>query len=375
VTTKVCIVQARLHHFRVPFYGCLRQELATAGIELVLVHGDASPHERGQEDSGRLEWAIRIKNRSAYIGKTELLWQPCLKHVNNCELVIIQQENRMLVNYWLLFRKNFTNQKLAFWGHGTNCQSGDRSSFKEGWKRLFIGLPHWWFAYTDLTKNILLAAGYPQDRITVVQNAIDTERLRQDLSHIADEDVIKARNQHGIEGASVGIYCGSIYKHKRIGFLLEACTRIRKEIRCFELVILGTGPDVEIIRQALPEKPWIHYIGPQFGRDKALFLKMAHVFLMPSAVGLCILDAFAAGLPLIAIRDKFHGPEIAYLKHEHNGFLTANTQEDYCKAVLRVLRDQQLRSRLSRNCLYDSKRYSIDYMAHNFARGVLGALA
>jgi len=375
VTTKVCIVQARLHHFRVPFYGYLRQELATAGIELVLVHGDASPHEKGQEDSGHLEWAIRIKNRSAYIGKTELLWQPCLEYVNDCELVIVQQENRMLVNYWLLLRKNLTRQKLAFWGHGANCQSSNRNGLKESWKRLFIGLPHWWFAYTDLTKNILLAAGYPQDRITVVQNAIDTEGLRRDLSHIADEDVTKAMNQHCIKGTSIGIYCGSIYKHKRMEFLLEACSRIRKEMSGFELVVLGTGPDVEIIRQALPERPWIHYMGPRFGRDKALFLKMAHVFLMPSAVGLGILDAFAAGLPLVAIKDKFHGPEIAYLKHEQNGLLTANSQEDYCRAVLRVLRDRQLRSRISGDCLCDAKRYSINDMARNFAGGVLGALS
>jgi len=353
----------------------LRQELAAAGIELVLVHGDASPHERGQEDSGHLDWAIRIKNRSAYIGKTELLWQPCLKYANDCELVIIQQENRMLVNYWLLLRKTFTHQKLAFWGHGANCQSGNRNGLKEGWKRLFIGLPHWWFAYTDLTKNILLAAGYPPDRITVVQNAIDTEGLRRDLSRVADKEVTKAMNQHGIKGTSVGIYCGSIYKHKRIEFLLEACTRIRKEVGGFELLVLGTGPDVEIIRQALPERPWIHYMGPRFGRDKALFLKMAHVFLMPSAVGLGILDAFAAGLPLVTINHELHGPEISYLRHEHNGFLTANTREDYCRAVSRVLRDEQLRSRLSRNCLCDSKRYSINEMARNFAQGVLGALS
>ena len=128
MTRKVAIVQARLHHYRVPFYECLRTKLAEMDIALSLIHGGPSPHERDRSDDGCLDWAVGIKNISVYLGRNECLWQPCLRHIKGHDLVIVQQENRMLVNYWLLFRRLVSKQRVAFWGHGVNWCDHSSSS-------------------------------------------------------------------------------------------------------------------------------------------------------------------------------------------------------------------------------------------------------
>jgi len=371
---KIAIIQSRLHNYRIPFYEKLRTTLAEENIHLTLIHGNASRHEQGRSDNGYLDWAIQIKNSSVYIGANELLWQPCLKYIKDHDLVIVQQENRMLVNYWLLFKKVFSKHKVAFWGHGINCQSPKPNGLKEKWKKFFLRFPDWWFAYTDFTKNILLANAVPEQRITVVNNAIDTSLLSNDISTIHQEEINFLRKHTGLCGTNIGIYCGAIYEHKKIEFLLEAAKQIKAVIPDFELVILGAGPNAYKAKIAIQENKWIHYVGPQTGRKKALFLKLGCVFLMPGAVGLAILDSFAAGLPLITTDCKLHGPEIAYLRHGINGFISKNDIHDYVTFVVYALKNKDLLVNLSKYCQIDAKNYTVEDMACRFTDGVIKAL-
>jgi hypothetical protein len=44
-------------------------------------------------------------------------------------------------------------------------------------------------AYTQMTAEILAKAGYPQQQITCLSNAIDTGAFKRDLAVVADADV------------------------------------------------------------------------------------------------------------------------------------------------------------------------------------------
>jgi L-malate glycosyltransferase len=368
----VGIIQARLHHFRVPFYEALRERLAERNMDLVLIYGQPSEQEKKKKDAGTLDWAIEINNRSLRLGGIEFLWQPCLKHVKACDLLVVQQENRMLVNYYLLAGRK--RRKLCFWGHGMNCQSSDPSGLRERWKRLFLKAPHYWFAYTDFTKDILLQQGVDENRIAVVQNAIDTAELRSDRDSVTDSELAGLREQLGMQGRRVGVYCGSLYQSKRIDFLIEAAENIKSRIEDFELLIIGAGQDAPVAEAAAAQHPWVHYVGPQFGRDKARHLMLSSVFLVPRLVGLAILDSFVFGLPLFTTDSGQHGPEIAYLESSRNGCMTPNTVDDYANAVAEVLDSPQTLSDLAEQCRADAERYTIENMAENFAEGIEQAL-
>ena len=84
-------------------------------------------------------------------------------------------------------------------------------------------------------------------------------------------------------------------------------------------------------------------MGQKFGREKALALRMADIFVIPGRTGLAILDSFAAGLPLFTTDIAIHGPEASYLIDGYNGRKTAHRVPAYAEAVVEVLKSPSLR--------------------------------
>jgi glycosyltransferase involved in cell wall biosynthesis len=120
---------------------------------------------------------------------------------------------------------------------------------------------------------------------------------------------------------------------------------------------------------------FIHFLGPRIGREKALLFKMADVFLLPGAVGLAILDSFAAGLPLLTTELPDHGPEISYLSPGSNGLITPHDPQSYADATIDLLRSPQKLARLRNGAIASSSLHSIENMVANFRSGILDCLS
>ncbi|MCG2722789.1 MAG: glycosyltransferase family 4 protein [Thermodesulfovibrionales bacterium] len=374
---KVVIIQRVLSHYRRPFYELLRERLAGAGIELVLIHGSPSESEARKKDGVEIEWAHSVKNRSIMIGQHELYWQPCLKHIRGADLVIAEQASKLILNYVLVACQMIGLKKVCFWGHGRNFQEHNASVVGEGIKRFMSRHAHWWFAYNDLSASVVRSLGYPENRITSVQNAIDTRRLVA-----AQQNVTQAQLQHikrdlGIKGDNICLYTGGMYPEKRLDFLIEACVQIRKDISDFEMIFIGGGPDDSKIKEAAEKHKWIHYLGPKFDEEKVPYFMVSKLFLMPDAVGLSVLDAFALKTPLITTNSSHHGPEISYLVDGVNGVIVreSNDPSVYAAQVSRLLKDDKAREKLIAGCCIAREKYSIEEMAERFAEGVIRALA
>ncbi len=370
---KVLIVQARLTHYRLRLFACLKEQVQ-GDVELHLVHGARDAIAEQMREQVPLPWATEVRTREFRAGQVRLLWQPYACTARPMDLVIVTQENRMLMNYWLLGRRRWTGQKVAFWGHGRNFHSPRPHGIRELWKRHWLGKPDWWFAYTDLTRRVLLEQGYPPERITVLDNAVDTSNLVQWSQDVGTRELDDLRASLGIASDHVGVFCGSLHVYKRIQFLLEAATLVRRRIPDFELVIIGTGSERALVETAAQRYRWLHFVGPRHDRDKVRHLKLGRVFLMPGLVGLAILDAFALQLPLVTTSCGLHSPEIDYLKNGENGWMTEYDPLAYATAVADLLRDDVGLERLRGRCLADAQRYSLENMAHKFAAGIRSAL-
>ena len=98
---------------------------------------------------------------------------------------------------------------------------------------------------------------------------------------------------------------------------------------------------------------------------------------MPGAVGLGILDAFAAGVPPVTTAVPYHGHEIAYVDDGRNGMVLPDwrSPESYARSVGALLDDATRLSLLRRGCVATAADLTIEAMADNFAGGVLAALA
>ena len=373
---RVVIVYKSLPHYRVEFYSRLRARLAAAGVDLTLVYGQASAAEATRADEADLDWAEKVHNRFFRIGRRELVWQPCVGRAREADLVIVEQASRLLVNYVLLLLQAAGAARVAFWGHGANLQRHTAHRAGEYVKRVASRFPHWWFAYTEGAKRRVVALGYPPERVTVVQNAIDTTELAALAAGVTDAEVAAFRQRLSLGGGPVGIFVGGLYAEKRLPFLFDAADRLHAQLPDFRLIVVGSGPDRPAVERAVATRSYARYLGPLFGREKAVALKSSAVFLMPGLVGLAVLDAFAAELPLVTTAVDFHSPEIEYLRDGDNGILVERAEDPaaYAGAVSAVLENSTLRERLVAGCRRDAAIYTVAAMAERFADGVLTAL-
>lgn len=373
---KVVIIQESLRQYRVGFFELLREKLASSGVQLELVYGTPNPKEFLKGDLADIAWGHRIRNRFFRLGSRHLTWQPCLDQLKNADLVIVEQASRHVLNYVLLLRRRFNGQFIAFWGHGKNFQGHRANRFSELLKRYVSKRVDWWFAYNDLSREVVASLGFSKDRITSVHNAIDTSRLVDCRNRITEEDLGALRQSLGINGKNVCIFSGSLYPEKRLEFLVLASDLVHNQIPDFELLVLGGGPEREKLEALAQNRSWLRVLGPQFDNDKVLYFALSRLFLLPGTVGLAILDAFALELPLVTIDLPYHGPEIAYLSSGYNGVVLekAATVADYANKVIWLLTNNTARLRLVNGCRESRGRYTLENMVERFASGIQAAL-
>ena len=372
----VTVLSRTLPHYRVRFQELLRGQLEERGLEYRFVYGAPNAADALKSDTRGIAHGIAIPNHTLRAFGTELCWQPALRHIRGSDLVVVAQASRLLVNYLLFLEQQLGTRKLALWGHGRNFQVAAQHSRSEWLKRQLSRRVHWWFAYNDLSAAAVRALGFPAERITAVGNTIDMRQLADDRQAVAAEEVARIRERLGIVGTNVAAFVGGMYTEKRIPFLLEAAQEIRRQIPNFHLLMIGGGVDSRLVQAAAATNPWLHHLGPLFGREKAAHLAVARLLLMPGLVGLAVLDSFALELPMVTTDIPYHSPEIDYLEDRVNGavVLECDSVQAYANRVVCLLRDGDERERLISGCRAAAARYSVESMAERFADGVVAAL-
>ena len=336
-----------------------------------MVHGQPTAREEKKRDAGTLPWADVVVNRYVSVGNRDVLWQPFPAQHRDADLVVMMQENRLLSNYPWLFLRGLRKSKVAYWGHGRNFQTHRPDGLLEKWKKFLVGRVDWWFAYTEMTRDILLADGFPAERITVLNNAIDNEGFTADLASISDIRLAEMRNELGLQqNAQVGLFCGSLYPDKRLDYMVAAADKIQAVLHDFHLLVIGDGPSAAEISEVAASRPWLHWLGVRKGIEKAAYFRLAHVIFNPGAVGLHVLDSFCAGVPMVTSTDARHGPESSYLRDGENGLVVKGEAGDYADAIIRVLQDPALYSKLQAGALVGARHYTLQNMVARFADGI-----
>ena len=370
---KVTIIYRTIPQYRVEFYNQLKEFLHDHDIHLQLIYGNNG--FSGRNDSVHIDWATYVENKSVSIKGVTLIWQPCLDLIKDSDLVIVEQANMLLINYLLIIKKKLFKKKFAFWGHGQNLQAPKDSLFNK-FKMTYINQSSWWFPYTEGVKSFLIEKGVEERKISVVQNAIDTKTLRAQYLSFSEEEVAACREDLGIEKNDVVlIYCGALAKEKNLPFLLESVNRLKSMTTvAFKLLILGNGPERQSVEEYAANSKDVIYVGPKFGKEKAKYFRLADIFVLPGAMGLAVLDAFAYETPIVTIEYPYHGPEIEYIKDGQNGIIAKNDLDDFIGKVVKLMNDKHL------NDLFKSEGVkALDYlntetMVSNFGNGIIECL-
>ncbi|RRR99937.1 glycosyltransferase [Aquabacterium soli] len=374
---NIVLMQYRLFHYRMGLFNMLRDRAREAGLNIILVVGNPYSRELAKNDEGHLDWAHKVKNLYFPIGeKKDLCWQPVPKEHQAADLIVFMQENRLLSNYyWILKRYFFNGPKVAYWGHGRDFQTRAPGGLREKWKNTTLRWVDWWFAYTDISKNEVISANFPEARITVLNNAIDVKSLRRDWTNALPSDVERVKAECNLrENSFVGLFCGSLYSDKKLELLLESIKLVHARNPNFRMIIVGDGPDRPWLEEAINPYDWIKWVGAKRGAEKALYFGVADIVLNPGLVGLHVLDALSMGLPMITTLTAQHSPEISYLEAGKNGQLTAENARSYSDAIIELMENPHLLKVMSDYAYISANKYTLENMVENFVSGMCKAV-
>ena len=362
---RLVILQRRLTHYRVPFFAALREHLADAGFELRLLVGEGHASERSKQDSGQLDWAVPTPCHYTLGGR--LCWQAVGTQLRDAAFVVTAQENGLLHNLPLLLAPQ--RFRVALWGHGRNWQAGAEDGAASHIKRWLTRRADWWLAYTALSAAAM-QRDVPASRITVLNNAVDTTALVQALQRARELPRTTLRRELGVGSGPLLLFMGSLYAEKRLDLLLDAAARLRVAERELQLVIAGDGPMSGWLHQRCAALPWIKCVGAVQGELKARWLAAADVMVSPGVLGLSVLDAFAAALPLVVGDSGATSPEAAYVEPDVNAVLAAPQAAALAQATLRVLHDADFAAQLRAGAGAAAQRYTLSAMVDHFVDGM-----
>jgi len=201
----------------------------------------------------------------------------------------------------------------------------------------------------------------------VVRYGVDTRRFRP-----ADQREGSLRACLGIPPASPVIgQVSSLIPRKGIDVLIEAFARIRRERPDAHLVVVGSGPGEEVLRDRVRRRDLdgaVHFPGAVDGAD-AYYRHVFDIHVLASrleALPLSLVEAAACGLPQVATRVG-GVPEIVL--DRRTGFLVEpDDPADLAARLSMLLSQPELRSKLGGN----ARRHVLDgFTIERYADGMV----
>ena len=187
--------------------------------------------------------------------------------------------------------------------------------------------------------------GVPAERFSIVPYGVD-DRFRP-----APRPAARLR-AHGLEGKTVVLFLGGLKPRKNLFLLLDVWRRVAQERDDARLVIAGSGPLLERLREhagALARERRVVFTGYVPEDEKVGYYNMADVLLFPSALegfGFSVAEAMSCELPVV-VSARGSLPEIVV--DGEGGFLCDPERPDtFVERVLQLLADPMLRRKLGR---------------------------
>jgi len=134
----------------------------------------------------------------------------------------------------------------------------------------------------------------------------------------------------------------------------------------FRFLMIGDGHQKDRLQEKIEQLGLAQHFtlaGAVPPEDMAIWYRLGDAFLFASkseTQGMVILEAMAAGLPVVAVRSS--GIEDV-VRHGFNGFKTPEKQDQWRAQVKKLLEDDELREQLAEQALDFAKDYSVEQFA------------
>ncbi len=150
------------------------------------------------------------------------------------------------------------------------------------------------------------------------------------------------------------IFAGRLSKEKGILNLLEMAKRMPKEMH---LLILGSGPEENAVREVTKMHSNVHYLGYQPKEKTITLLKGSDVLVQPSlteGVSSTIIEAMACKTPIVAT--KIGGTK-EILEHDKTAILVDESSSHMLDEILKLTSDKDKATSISEEAFKEVQKY------------------
>lgn len=189
----------------------------------------------------------------------------------------------------------------------------------------------------------------------IIPNGVDTNQFNPDRPRLErfNDDKMNL------------LFLGRFDPRNGLTFMLRAFEIVKSQFPNVRLIIVGDGSLKFYYKSFLPKslKRDIHFEG--LAKDKrSSYYATCDVFCSPvtkASFGVTLLEAMASGKPIVATENVGY-KEV--LSHNEGFLVSPHDFTDFAKAILRLLKDEQLRKEMGMNGRRKALSYSWDKIAH-----------
>jgi glycosyltransferase involved in cell wall biosynthesis len=164
-------------------------------------------------------------------------------------------------------------------------------------------------------------------------------------------------------GKKLLLMAGRVVREKNIGFLLKILPDILKKNPDTALVIVGSGPDMELFQNEAKryriENSCV-FTGYLDRSQLSLIYAISDVFVFPSLTdtqGLVTLEAMFSGIPVVAIGVL---GTLMVMGGDNGGFMVKDDPKEFTDRVLQLLNDKELYRQKSEEARIHAKAWSLE---------------
>lgn len=238
---------------------------------------------------------------------------------------------------------------------------------------LFRSVDHF-IAISNFIKKNLMEAGVPEEKISLIYNAVDIDEINQ----LACEESNICDVYDGQERLKVGIF-GCLLLWKGHDVFIDAVDILvnKKKIDKVCFYVVGASPDTDAVYEKmlikkiedLNLKEYFQFTG--YVRNVFPLMKKMDIVLNPSnhpeAFGLVVIESMALSKPVIATN---HGGPAEIIQNGKNGFLVEpGNVEELADAINDMLFDQEKRKKIGlAGRIEVEQKFSMDVFARLFRK-------
>ena len=221
---------------------------------------------------------------------------------------------------------------------------------------------------TEKTKELFKEKYKVNRNVYVIPTGIEIEKFY--LENNKNLNILEKRNSLGIaKDDFVILFVGRIGTEKNIDLLLNGMEKLIKLSKQIKLLIIGDGPDMGYYKEYVYKRKLgknVIFTGKVPWDSISEYYLIADIFATASVTetqGLTVIEAMAAGLPVVCINDEsFTGT----IMNNVDGIIF-NNLEEYIEAITKLYQDRELLKNLGKKARIDAEKYS----SEKFATSVL----